>query len=383
MTNKINIFKPFSTSIFLLFVSLFISNAIFAYDPDNKPAVKQISEDTAAGKPETKGDKKFNAGELIIGHITDSHEWHIMGQGEHAIALPLPVIVYSSGKGLSMFLSNKLEDEKIYNGYKIEKNHIVAVDEDGTVDEEATSKLWDFSITKNVVAMFVSLALMLWMFISAAKMYKRNPGQAPKGMQGLLEPLIIFVRDDIAKSAIGEKKYKRYLPFLLTVFFFIWINNLLGLIPILPGGANVTGNIAIGMTLAAVVFIVTVVTANRHYWRHIFAMPGVPIGVLVLLTPIEIFGMFLKPFVLMIRLFANMLAGHIIALSFFSLIFIFAEMSTGLGWGVGIFSVAFTIFMGMLELLVAFLQAYVFTLLAAMYFGSAIEEHHHATEEHH
>lgn len=379
MTNKINILKPFSTSIFLLFVSLFISNAIFAYDPDNKVVVKQISSEDSAAPVK---DKKFNAGELIIGHITDSHEWHIAGEGEHAIAVPLPVIVYSSGKGFSVFLSNKVEDEKVYNGYKIEKNHIVAVDEDGKVDEEATAKLWDFSITKNVLAMFVSLALMLWMFISAAKMYKRNPGQAPKGMQGLLEPLIIFVRDDIAKSAIGEKKYKRYLPFLLTVFFFIFINNLLGLIPIIPGGANVTGNVAIGMVLAAVVFIVTVVTANKHYWRHILAMPGVPIGVLVLLTPIEIFGMFLKPFVLMIRLFANMLAGHIIALSFFSLIFIFAEMSTGLGWGVGVFSVAFTIFMGMLELLVCFLQAYVFTLLAAMYFGSAIEEHHHV-EEHH
>lgn len=151
---------------------------------------------------------------------------------------------------------------------------------------------------------------------------------------------------------------------------------MLGLIPIIPGGANLTGNIAIGLTLAAIVFIITLFSANKNYWRHIIAMPGVPIGVLVLLTPIEIFGMFLKPFVLMIRLFANMLAGHIIALAFFSLIFIFAEMNTAVGFGVSIFSVAFTIFMGMLELLVAFLQAYVFTLLAAMYFGGATEEHH-------
>ncbi|MGZ4053470.1 MAG: F0F1 ATP synthase subunit A [Bacteroidia bacterium] len=379
MTNKINIFKPFPTSLFLLFAFLFISNAIFAYDPDNKPAVKQINTDHPGPLAEN---KKFNAGELIIGHITDSHEWHIAGEGEHAIALPLPVIVYSSGKGLSMFLSNKIEDGKIYNGYKIEKNQIVAVDDDGQVDENATAKLWDISITKDVASLLISILLMLWIFTSVAKSYTRNPGKAPKGMQSLLEPLIIFVRDDIAKSAIGEKKYKKYLPFLLTVFFFIWINNLLGIIPILPGGANLTGNIAIGLTLAVMVFIITTLSANRHYWRHIFAMPGVPVGVLVLLTPIEIFGIFLKPFVLMIRLFANMLAGHIIALSFFSLIFIFAEMSTGLGWGVGVFSVAFTIFMGMLELLVAFLQAYVFTLLAAMYFGTATEEHHHS-EEHH
>ena len=152
---------------------------------------------------------------------------------------------------------------------------------------------------------------------------------------------------------------------------------MLGLIPFAPFGANVTGNVAIGLTLAVIVFVITIVSANKNYWRHIIAMPGVPIGVLVLLTPIEIFGMFLKPFVLMIRLFANMLAGHIIALSFFSLIFIFAEMNVGLGFGVSILSIAFTVFMGMLELLVAFLQAYVFTLLAAMYFGSAVEEHHH------
>ncbi len=379
MANKTNILKHF----LILFVLLLTNASGFAYDPDNKPDVKHHQTDAHQGE-EAHGAKKFNAGELIIGHITDSHDWHIAGEGERSISLPLPVILYSKERGLSIFLSNKFEHgHKTYNGYMLEKNHIVAVEEteamdahEATLNEEVTAGLWDISITKNVLAMFVSFALMLWMFISAAKMYKRNPGQAPKGMQSLLEPLIIFVRDDIAKSAIGEKRYKKYMPFLLTVFFFIWINNLLGLIPIIPGGANVTGNVAIGMVLAAVVFIITVVTANKHYWQHIFAMPGVPIGVLVLLTPIEIFGMFLKPFVLMIRLFANMLAGHIIALSFFSLIFIFAEMNTGLGWGVGLFSVAFTIFMGMLELLVCFLQAYVFTLLAAMYFGSAIDEGH-------
>ena len=379
MANKTNIFKHF----YLLLVLLFTSVSVFAYEPQEKDKVVE-SAPASKHNENAEESKKFNAGELIIGHITDAHDWHIAGEGEHSIALPLPVILYSKERGLSIFLSSKFQHgHKTYNGYKLEKNHIVAVEEmdvvdahEATIDEEVTNGLWDISITKNVLAMFVSFALMLWMFISAAKMYKRNPGQAPKGMQGLLEPLIIFVRDDIAKSAIGEKKYKKYLPFLLTVFFFIWINNLLGLIPVIPGGANVTGNIAIGLVLAAVVFVITLITANKHYWRHIFAMPGVPIGVLVLLTPIEIFGMFLKPFVLMIRLFANMLAGHIIALSFFSLIFIFAEMSTGLGWGVGVFSVAFTIFMGMLELLVAFLQAYVFTLLAAMYFGSAIDEGH-------
>ena len=366
MTNKINIYKHF-----LLILSLFVSFSVFSQEEN-----KTEEHETAA--TEEHHSEKFNAGELIIEHITDAHEWHIAGH----IAMPLPIILYSSDKGLTVFSSSHLEHGEVYNGYKLNKNEIAVVNEDGTTNEEATAKLWDISITKNVASMFVSILLMLWMFISAAKAYKRNPGKAPKGMQGLLEPLIIFVRDDIAKSAIGEKKYKRYLPFLLTVFFFIWINNLLGLIPFIPGGANLTGNIAVGMTLAIVVFLITIVTANWNYWRHIIAMPGVPIGVLVILTPIEIFGMFLKPMVLMIRLFANMLAGHIIALSFFCLIFIFAEMSTGLGYGVAVFSVAFTIFMGMLELLVAFLQAYVFTLLAAMYFGAAIEEHHHE-EAHH
>ncbi len=331
-----------------------------------------------AGQKESSGNKeeKFNAGELIIEHISDAHEWHIAGH----LAIPLPVIVYSPEKGISCFSSARFEEGKgNYKGYAMEHGHIRAVREDGSIDEPATAGLIDFSITKNVASIFITILLMLWIFISVAKAYTRNPGKAPRGMQSLMEPLIIFVRDEIAKSAIGEKKYKRYLPFLLTVFFFIWINNLLGLVPIAPGGANVTGNIAVSMTLAALVLIITLFSGNSNYWRHIVAMPGVPAGVLVLLTPIEIIGVFLKPFVLMIRLFANILAGHIIALSFFSLIFIFAEMNYALGYGVSLLSVAFTVFMGFLELLVAFLQAYVFTLLSAMYFGAATEEHH----EHH
>jgi F-type H+-transporting ATPase subunit a len=299
------------------------------------------------------------------------------------VIVPLPVIIYSQ-RGLSIFSSSHLEDGS--KGFKFEKkadgtHQMVAVTPEGAVDEAVTKSVWDLSITKNVLAIFVTMGLMLWVFLSAARAYSRAPGVAPKGLQSFVEPLIIFVRDDIAKSSIGEKKYMRYLPFLLTSFFFIWFSNMLGLIPIFPFGANVTGNIAVAMTMAILVFLITLFSGNKHYWRHIVAMPGVPVGVLVLLTPIEIIGIFLKPFVLMIRLFANILAGHIIALSFFCLIFIFAEMNTGLGFGVSILSVAFTIFMGMLELLVAFLQAYVFTLLAAMYFGSATEEHAHA--EHH
>jgi F-type H+-transporting ATPase subunit a len=359
-------------SILLLVLGTALFTARFARAQDEQP---KISDNPA---PHDTKEEKFNAGELIIEHITDAHEWHIAGN----FAIPLPVILYSD-KGLDIFSSSRFE-EGVVEGkqkYKLFKNEIKVVNDDGSVNEEATAKLWDLSITKNVASILFVMLLLSWMFISAAKAYARRPGQAPKGLQSALEPLIIFIRDDVAKSSIGEKHYRRYLPFLLTVFFFIFITNLLGIIPIAPGGANVTGNIAVTLTLATLVFLITTFSAKSNYWRHVFAMPGVPVGVLVLLTPIEIFGVFLRPFVLMIRLFANMLAGHIIALSFFSLIFIFAEMNVGLGYGVSVLSIAFTVFMGMLELLVAFLQAYVFTLLAAMYFGSAVEEHHHA--DHH
>ncbi len=341
--------------------------------PSNNEAIVPLT------KEATKGEK-FNAGELILGHISDSHDWHIAGDHHHPFSIPLPIILYTD-KGLDIFLSSKFhhgeEIVKANYNYKTEKDHIYVVNPDGSKDIEATAKIWDISITKNVVSMFVTFGLMLWIFISAANAYTRNPNTAPKGVQSFVEPIIIFVRDEIVKSAIGEKKYRKYLSFLLTAFFFIWINNLLGLIPILPGGVNLTGNIAIPMTLSILVFVITTFSGNKNYWRHIFAMPGVPIGVLILLTPIEILGIFLKPFVLMIRLFANITAGHIISLSFFSLIFIFGEMNAGLGLGVSVLSLIFTVFMGILELLVAFLQAYVFTLLSAMYFGMAIEEHHH------
>ncbi len=347
-----------------LFGLLLFSSSVFA------------QEENAHSENSEKG-KKFNAGVLIMEHIADAHDWHILDWAGHPVSLPLPVIIYDTERGVSVFSSSKFEHgHASYQGYKLEHQHIVSVNEDGEIDKIATANIWDFSITKNTASLFFSLLLMLWIFISVARTYTRNPGVPPKGLQSLLEPIIIFVRDDIAMASIGKKKYKRYLPFLLTIFFFIWINNLLGLIPFIPGGANLTGNIAITMTLAVFTFLITTFSGNKQYWRHVFAMPGVPIGVLFILTPIEIMGVFLKPFVLMIRLFANITAGHIIALSFFSLIFIFGEMHVGAGFAVSILSIAFTVFMTMLELLVAFLQAYVFALLSAMYFGMATEEHH-------
>ena len=237
----------------------------------------------------------------------------------------------------------------------------------------------DFSITKIVLAIFMSLALMTWLFISIARTYTKRQGQAPKGIQSFLEPIILFIRDDIAKPSIGAKKYEKYMPFLLTLFFFIFLNNLIGLVPFFPGGANVTGNIAVTMVLALFTFVITTFSANKQYWVHIINAPGVPwwLKFPVPLMPIvELIGVFTKPFVLMVRLFANITAGHIIVLGFVSLIFIFGEMNLALGYGISVLSIAFSIFMDFLELLVAFIQAYVFTLLSALYFGMATEEHH-------
>jgi len=220
---------------------------------------------------------------------------------------------------------------------------------------------------------------MVLVFISTARAYKRNTGKAPKGLQSAIEPVILFVRDDIAKPSIGDNKYEKYMPYLLSIFFFIFLNNLLGLVPIFPGGANITGNIAVTMVLAVFTFVITTFSAKKDYWKHIFNAPGVPWWLkfpVPLMPVIELLGVITKPFVLMVRLFANITAGHIIVLSFFSLIFIFGKTSPALGMGVSVVSIAFTLFMTMLELLVAFIQAYVFTLLSALYFGMAITEEH-------
>ncbi|RLD63857.1 MAG: ATP synthase F0 subunit A [Bacteroidetes bacterium] len=327
---------------------------------------------------------KFKPGEFIMHHIYDAHEWHICTIGEKHICIPLLIIVHSETKGWNVFSSRKFHHgEKSYKGFKLEKEgkyagKIVEVLDDGVTINEAVSLPLDFSITKDVVGVFFSLLIMLWVFISVAKGYDKNKGRAPKGIQSAVEPIILFIRDDIAKPSIGEKQYEKFTPFLLTIFFFILINNLFGLIPIFPFGANLTGNITITMVLALFTFFVTNISANKHYWKEIFNSPTIPwwLKFPIPLVPIvEILGMFTKPLILMIRLFANMSSGHIIALGFFSLIFVFGEMSVGLGYGVSLLSVAFSIFMTMLDLLISVIQAYVFTLLSAIYFGMATEEH--------
>ena len=323
----------------------------------------------------------FSPANFIFDHILDAYEWHILSYKDFHLSIPLPVILYSETKGLNVFMFNKFHHgHSDYKGFRYEthgenRHEIVEIMEDGST----ISPKLDLSFTKNVLAILISITLLLFVFLSVAKAYTRRPNQAPAGLQNLIEPIILFIRDDIAKPSIGEHKYKKFMPFLLTIFFFIWFNNMLGLVPVFPGGANVTGSITVTLVLALFTFAITSINGNRNYWQHIFNMPGVPWWVkapIPLMPVIEIIGMITKPFVLMVRLFANITAGHIIVLGFFSLIFIFGQMNATLGYGVSVISLAFTIFMTMLELLVALIQAYVFTLLSAIYFGMATEEHH-------
>jgi F-type H+-transporting ATPase subunit a len=335
-------------------------------------------------------EEEFKAGDMIIEHIIDAHDWHILSYGDFHLTIPLPVILYHDGQ-IHAFMSGKFHHgHDQYKGFGIahegpEKGKVVRVLQDRFLDDhvivhDADQELpLDFSITKNVLAIFLSLIFMAWLFIYIAGMYRKREGEAPKGVQSFLEPLILFIRDDIAKPSIGEKRYVKYMPFLLTLFFFIFFNNLFGLIPFFPGGANVTGNIAVTMVLALFTFVITTFSANKNYWVHIVNTPGVPWWLkfpVPLMPVVELIGVITKPFVLMVRLFANITAGHIIVLGFISLIFIFGQLNAALGFGVSIVSVAFAIFMNFLELLVAFIQAYVFTLLSALYFGMATEEHH-------
>lgn len=334
-----------------------------------------------AGTPAEGEKPKFNAGEAIIHHVTDAHEWHFFTIGETHVTLPLPVIVYTQEKGLSIFSTSRFEHgHAAYNGFKMDHNHIVAVKEDGTVDEAV--KVYDFSITKNVAQMLFALVVLILLMTGVAKKYKKNgSGKAPSGFQNAIEPVITFVRDDVAKPNLGAN-YMKYLPYLLTVFFFILINNLFGL---MPGAANVTGNISFTMVMALISMIVILFSTNGHFWGHIFWPPGVPFLVKFILIPVELMGIFIKPAALMIRLFANMTAGHIVILSFVSLIFIFGQMNTGAGWGFSPISVAFSVFIFVIEILVSFIQAFIFTNLTAVFIGQAFEgghtEHHGGTHD--
>jgi F-type H+-transporting ATPase subunit a len=347
----------------LLAVFLIFSSNVFS---------QENAESNTHGVVSTRVEKKFDPTVTLLEHIGDSHSWHLFGHK----SFPLPVILFTQN-GLDIFSSGNLLNEhheaipykSNTNTYLNIHEHIKILDADGKVDEAATANLYDFSITKNVAAMFIAVILLLFVFLSVARTYEKRVGKAPKGLQSFAEPLIIFIRDDIAKPNIGYR-FEKFMPLLLTIFFFIWFNNLLGLIPIFPGSANVTGNIAVTMVLAAIVLVVVNLNGNKYYWAHIFN-PDVPFWLLPIMWIVEIIGIFSKPFALMIRLFANITAGHIIVLSLVSLIFIFKSLA------IAPVSVAFVLFMSVLELLVAFLQAFIFTMLTALFIGTAVEEHHH------
>ncbi len=332
---------------------------------------------------ETKGEK-FDPKEMIMHHVKDAHEFHILDWKGKPISISLPVILWTDN-GLTTFMSSEFHHDDSgqhlveKNGNKFVKFHEKIYQlNDGTStvifdkeDHPTNAKMpLDFSITRNVFMMWVSVVVLLLLFIGSARRYKRSENNVPTGIAGFIEPLVVFVRDEIAIPMIGEHKYKRYMPYLLTIFFFIWINNVFGLIPII-NGANVSGNIAFTMTLAVFTFIITTISGNKNYWKHIFWMPGVPVPMKIFLIPIELIGVFVKPISLMIRLFANITAGHIIVLALMSLIFIFNTIA------VAPVSIAFSLFITVIEIIVTAIQAYIFTVLSALYFGMATEEEHH------
>ena len=313
-------------------------------------------------------EKKFDPKETILEHIADKHEWHLFGKS----FIPLPVILYTD-KGLENFSSARLQPSgTVYTGkyysYMLVNNKIKAVNANGGIDAAANKKVWDFSITQNVASMWMTGILLLIIFFSVSASYKKRVGKAPKGLQSFMEPLILFIRDDVALPNIGVK-YKAYMPLLLTIFFFILINNIFGMIPFFPGGFNLIGNIAVTLTLSVIILVVVNFKANKYYWKHIF-VPN-PWWLFPIMIPVEVVSIFSKPIALMIRLFANITAGHIIVLSLVSLIFIFNSL-----W-ISPVSVVFVVFIDTIEVLVAFLQAYIFTMLASLFIGMAIEEHHH------
>lgn len=351
-----NLVKSILLALFALFVS---AGTVFAEDAHAESHEKE-------GKLDIKGE--------IFGHIRDSYDWHFFsfGEGHEAthISIPLPVILINTDRGsFDVFLSSKFHHgQEAHNDYRLNT-------ESGKIESTDGTSFYDISITKNVVSMLISLLILWFLLTGVAKKYKTNGiHKAPTGFQNALEPVIGFIQDTVAKPYLGSKAPK-YMPLLLTLFCFIWVNNLLGLI---PGGANLTGNIAVTLVLALVFFVVMLFNSNRYFWGHIFNPPGVPLLVKFILVPIEIISnLLIKPAALAIRLFANIFAGHTIILSIILLIFIFASLSKVAGIAFIPVSIGFTIFMFFLELLVAAIQAFIFTNLTAVFISQAIEEHHH------
>ena len=314
--------------------------------------------------------------EYLFGHIGDAYEWHITTVNGHPVSIPLPVIVRSKTRGWFCFSSRHLEEGE-HEGFYIsssEKYSGKIVERDASGGEV---RPLDLSITKNVLSLMVNSLILVVLVLLTARWYRRHDAmeEAPRGFAGVMEMLVTMVEDDIIKECVG-KDYKRYSPYLLTAFFFIFINNLMGIVPIFPGGANVTGNIAITLVLAVCTFLAINLGANKHYWKDIL-WPEVPTWLKVplpLMPLIEIIGMFTKPFSLMVRLFANILAGHCMILGVIAVIFLTAKMGVGLNAGMSVVAILLGVFMDVLELLVAFIQAYVFTMLSAVFIGMSRQE---------
>jgi F-type H+-transporting ATPase subunit a len=400
---------------FLLILTIGVMNFSFAQHPE-------AAEPHAAG---TEVDHKFDPASTAIHHISDANVFTILD----FVSIPLPMILYAKDKGWDVFMSSKFhpahheDGEMAYNGYvmnhgsvhrimdasfpmgdqvitgfthkteqvdgkTIEVKYAQANGQEYRLEERSTldggilgggiTSFFDFSITKNVLAMIIVCLVLFWLLRKTLATYKKNPDKAPKGIAAFIEPMFLFVRDEVAIPFIGKEKYKKYFPLLLSIFFFILGLNLFGQVPFL-GSTNVTGNITVTMILSIIVFIIVNINGNKDYWKHILWMPGVPTAIKPLLTAVEVSSLFIKPLTLMLRLAGNISAGHIAILSFISLIFVFSDSGVSLGGGaIGTaMAVPLTLFMMAIELLVAFLQAYVFTLLTAAYIGAATEEHAH------
>ena len=356
--------RGFSLFLALLGLGLFVGAPVQA--SVSGPAEQSHAQEHASTDSST--EEAFDPSKVILHHIADAHDWHLFDKtdahgGVHPVSIPLPVLIWCQGR-MHTFLSSAFD-----HGHARPVSHGLTflMDEHGHIAEASGLPVLDFSITKNVASMLLSIVILVLLFGSMARSYSRSDQKLPGGLAKFLEPIILFIRDDIARPNIGEHRYQRYMPFLLTAFFFIWINNLLGL---LPTGANLTGNIAVSLVLAVFTMIITNWSGNKHYWGHIFK-PHVPLWLYPIMVPVELVGIFSKPIALTIRLFANITAGHIIILSLISLIFIFKSLA------MAPVSLAFVLFMECLEMLVAVLQAYVFTLLSALFIGLATAEPEH------
>ena len=328
-----------------------------------------------ASSTDEEGREELNIPEIVLEHLSDAYEWHIASyEGKH-LSIPLPIIIKSQESGEWHFCT----------AHSLPENFFFSKEHHGKIYERLSNgeeiRPLDLSLTKSAVQIWIVVIVLCVVFLSCAQWYKKRNAQseAPSGFVGMIEMLVMTIHDDLIKSSIGEKHYKPYAPYLLTVFFFILTTNLIGLIPIFPGGANVTGNINITFFLALCTMLAINIFANKEYWKEIF-WPEVPLFLKAYPVPImpviELFGVFTKPFALMIRLFANMMAGHAVILSFTCVIFLGWSMGVGYGLGLNLFSIIMLLFMNLLEVLVAFVQAYVFTMLSAVFIGLAHKDHH-------